>query len=185
MPQIRGLEIQLNSVQELKHGEVLDWARTMLSYYRLMLVPAGRAEERLYHCVDVHSTAATARPIYVPESELDDWKHRDGAYITTTIFVKKIRDMSPLRSALAQLSTRQIGRVNEVPGSRAFVIGEFAPVAWNMLQLVRAADIEDSGIIRPGGVIGDLERYEELLATCHTETAAAYFRERIVELRKE
>jgi hypothetical protein len=68
------------------------------------------------------------------------WSDRDGAYIVTALSVKHLQDTTRARNALANLISRPVGRINDVPGTRSFVVGDFAPVVYAMHRLLRSMD---------------------------------------------
>jgi len=183
-PLITRAKIGLEGRVDLDGEEYFDWIRSVLFQHRLVMVPIGTSKENTYSLVDLNSAAITSHPVHVPASELLNWKHKDGAYIMTTIQLKNLKDTSRARNALAQVSTRQVGRINDNPTSQSFVIADFAPVVWVMAQILEGLD-RDAAIADPNALTlrdPQIKSYEQKLTQCHTETAAAYFIERIRSL---
>jgi len=141
-PQIRGRKIAFVGTQSVPRDRLFAWFQSLLSFQRLVLVPVGPAGHEQWMALDLNAPQITNRPIFVPENEIEDWADRDGVYIVSTITVRNLTDTSRARNAVAQLSTRQIGRINDVPGNLAFVVGDFAPVVASMYRLLKAMDIE-------------------------------------------
>jgi hypothetical protein len=183
-PQLARKKIEFEGRVNLTRQEFFDWLRSLLFFHRLVLVPIGPPNGSTYSVVDLNSPMVTQHPVHVPASELSKWKNRDGTYITTTIQLKHLTDTARARNALAQICTRQIGRVNDNPSSQSFVIADFAPVVWAMAQILEGLD-RDAATANPTAVAlvdPRIKNYEQKLAQCQTETAAAYFAERIKSL---
>ncbi len=141
-PQIRGKKITFEGVQTVPRDRLFEWFQSLLSFQRIILVPVGPTGHEQWMALDTNAPQIMNRPIFVPEEEIEQWADRDGVYIVSTITVKNLTDTSRARNALAQLSTRQIGRINDVPGNLAFVVGDFAPVVASMYRLLRAMDVQ-------------------------------------------
>ncbi len=141
-PQIRGRKIEFVGVQSVPRAALFEWFQSLLSFQRLVLVPVGPTGHEQWMALDVNAPQITNRPIFVSEEQLEEWADRDGVYIVSTITTKWLTDTSRARNALAQLSTRQIGRINDVPGNLAFVVGDFAPVVASMYRLLKAMDVQ-------------------------------------------
>ena len=141
-PQIRGRKIEFVGTQTVPRSKLFEWFQSLLSFQRLVLVPVGPVNHVQWMALDLNAPQITNRPIFVAEDDLESFADRDGVYIVSTITVKNLTDTSRARNALAQLSTRQIGRINDVPGNLAFVVGDFAPVVASMNRLLRAMDKE-------------------------------------------
>jgi general secretion pathway protein D len=141
-PQIRQKKIEFVGVQRVPRGKLFDWFQSLLSFQRLILVPVGPSGHEQWMALDLNAAQITNRPIFVSEDRLEEWEDRDGVYIVSTITTKFLTDTSRARNALAQMATRQIGRINDVPGNLAFIVGDFAPVVVSMYRLLRAMDVE-------------------------------------------
>ncbi len=88
-----------------------------------------------------------------------------------------------------------------MPGARAFVVGDFAPVVWSMENMLREMDTKAAAVPMevpnttgrrtaqiarppiPPSRIDHVARYEDMLVRCQTEAAAQYFVSRIRELK--
>ena len=176
--------------------EVFRWLQSVLVFSRIVLVPIGPGRDWMVK--DLNDPMAFAHPTYVPEAEIEEWKDRDGVYIVSTVRLNHLKDTTRARNALAQLSTRAAGRVNDVPNARAVVIGDYAPVVYSMWKLLKAMDVEEidepalaaprGGAASPsarGGKSSQVTYYEGLLAKCQTAAAAQYFLNRIQEILAE
>lgn len=183
-PQIARKKIRVEGTIELEAPEFFVWIRAVLFQNRLVLVPIGPEEAHTFSVVDLNSTQISSHPVHVPEAEIEKWANRDGAYITTTITLKHLHETSRARNALAQLCTRQVGRINDVPSTRSFVVSDFAPVVASMYRLLMAMEKEAAATEPALRAAKDpvIQQYERLLASCHTETAAKYFISRIEAL---
>lgn len=141
-PQIRGRKIEFVGTQTVPRDRLFEWFQSLLSFQRLVLVPVGPTGHEQWMALDLNAPQITNRPIFVAEDDILNWADRDGVYIVSTITVQNLTDTSRARNAVAQLSTRQIGRINDVPGNLAFVVGDFAPVVASMYRLLKAMDKE-------------------------------------------
>ncbi|MHC4862114.1 MAG: hypothetical protein ACYTDY_18695, partial [Planctomycetota bacterium] len=178
-------------------SKVFAWCRSVLFFHRTVLIPTGPREGNLWSVLDVNAPQVQSHPEYVPAAELGAWKDRDGAYIVTVISLTHLADTARARNALAQLTTRQVGRVNDVPATRSFVVADFAPVAHAMWVMLQKMDEEAAKAPPPPkkklppqppaspevAMKVELQRYEKMLEGSRTETAARYFLSLIEELR--
>jgi len=196
-PQIRGRKIHLLGPVTMDRKDVFNWVRSVLSFQRLVLVPNGPRSTDTWMVLDLNAPQITNRPEYVKSEDLAAWEDRDGVYIVTTITLKHLLDTARVRNAIAQLSTRQIGRINDVPETRSFVIGDFAPVVVAEWRLLQAMD-EEAGKIPPAErakldprrkkpapkstIEQQIEKYEQRLMGSQTPHAAQYFLSKILEL---
>ena len=199
-PQVRGRKIEIKGPVTIERKSVFDWVRSVLSFQRLILVPTGPRQANTWMLVDLNAPQITNHPEYVPEDELEAWADKDGAYIVSTITMKHLGDTSRARNAVAQLSTRQIGRINDIPQTRSFIVGDFAPVVVSMWKLLKSMD-EEAGKLspeerakldprrrtpkpakQPSTIEQLIEKYEQRLMGCQTPHAAQYFLSKILEL---
>ena len=160
-PLIKGRKVELVGVQEVPREKLFEWFQSLLSFQRLILVPVGPENHEQWMALDVNAPQIQSRPIFVSENQIMEMADRDGVYVVTTITVKNLTDTSRARNALAQLSTRQIGRINDVPGNLAFVVADFAPVVASMYQLLKAMDVKPLEYI----AIGETYRLTHAVAT--------------------
>ena len=202
-PQVRGRKITVKGVVTIPRKKIFHWMQSLFSFHRLIFVPVGPKEGNVYALHDMNSPQITTRPIHVPEAEIEKWADRDGVYIVTTVSLKHLSDTSRARNALAQLSTRQIGRINDIPQSRSFVIGDFAPVVYAQWKLLKEMDLVAAtapplpqavrGAVRGAKAVAApksegqqaIERYEQLLSTSVTANAAQYFLAQIAIVRAQ
>jgi hypothetical protein len=182
-------------------SKVFAWCRSVLFFHRIVLVPVGPREGNLWAALDVNAPQIQSHPEFVPAAELGAWKDRDGAYIVSVITPKHIKETSRVRNAMAQLTTRQIGRVNDVPATRSFIVADFAPVVHSMWLMIAKMDEEIAkapppdpkrsklGPQPPSSPEVDkrsrLAKYEKMLEGSRTETAARYFLSLVETLRSE
>ena len=199
-PQIRGRKIHLQGPVTIDREDIFHWVRSVLTFQRMILVPNGPRDANTWMLLDLNAPQITARPEYVPSEELAAWEDRDGVYIVTTITLKHLSDTARARNAVAQLSTRQIGRINDVPETKSFVIGDFAPVVVAAWKLLMSMD-EAAGKIPPAEraksdplrkkpapkstIEQQIEKYEMRLMGCQTPQAAQYFLSKLIELNTQ
>ena len=145
---IRGKSIIAGGNLEMQPETLLDEMRGLLTFYDLVMVPVGETkpeQAKRFLVMDARRTSAIAR-MKAEYVELDDTTvealaKRDGHYVTTSIRVEHMRDLRSARSALQRLVTMQnIGNVTEVPGSRTFIITDFAPNVAAIYRLVKDMD---------------------------------------------
>jgi general secretion pathway protein D len=140
-PALKSKRVTFTGSYRVPRSRIFDWLQAVLSYQKLILVPIGPRGHQQWALLNLSDPAIANHPVYVPEKELDKWADRDGVFIVTTFTVKKLRDTTRARNALANLVTRPTGRIQDVPGTQSFVVGDFAPVVCSMARLVRAMDI--------------------------------------------
>ena len=164
-PRFTRQKLDLTSRQQVPRDRVLDWARSILMSQKIVLVRTGSVGDTLFTAVDDSHPAATSRPEFLSEREL------------------------------AQLSTRGVGRLNDVPSEQALIAADYAPVVWSMKKIVAEMDhaaAEARGMAvaveeeaAPVEIHNRIENYEHMLVGSRTETAAKYFSARISQLRSE
>lgn len=137
----------------LPEDRLFDWLQAVLSYHGLVLVPVGPDSENApqqWFAMEQASAQLTARPVYITEDEIMDYADRDGLYVVTSFNLKNISDTSRVRNALSPLLTKTagIGRLNDIPGTRSLIVGDFAPIVAAMKRLVDYIDV-DSEVINP------------------------------------
>jgi hypothetical protein len=186
--------------QRVPREKVFVWLRSVLFFQRVVLLEVGPPEANLWSPRDENDPRTTSRPVYLEESEIERCREMIGVFCVATVRTKHLLDTSRARNALAQLCTPRIGRVNDVPGSRGFVIADYGPVVHAMWKLIKAMDVEDQVPLDPrtGRPVAPtppaaaaptraqaIAKAEEMLARCQTTEAARYFVNRIEELRAE
>jgi hypothetical protein len=184
-PMVARKKIEFAGPAPVERDKLFDWMRAVFFTHRLVLVPVGPSKAETYSLMDINSPNVTAHPIHVPAENLGEWKERDGAYIVTTIRLKHLRDTARARNALAQLATRQVGRVTDSPTTQSFVIGDFAPAAYAMKKLLEDLDRDAAATDPAVRAAADpkIAQYELMLPKCQTAEAVEYFIERIEALR--
>jgi hypothetical protein len=120
-------------------SRLVDAVRAALHQQAMVMMPmdvGGTAEA--YAVVDMNNPVVKTRPTWIPESEVYAHEVCDGLYVLTTLRVRDIVDTARVRQALTLLTTQtaSIGRVQDVPGGRAIVVGDFAPVVAAMKRVV-------------------------------------------------
>jgi len=196
-PAIRAKKVHLSGPVRLPAKKIFDWFRSLLAYQKLVVVPTGPREANQYAILNMTDPAVAHHPVYVPAEEVHQWEDRDGAYISTLFTLKHAKDTTRMRTALANLVSRPTGRIQDVPGSRSFVVADFGPVVAAIGKLVAAMDkpapkpvvrstmrgrvatgaarsLSGRAVAVPS-TASTLARYEQMLASSETETAVQYF----------
>lgn len=146
---IKSKKIEFIGTQPIPKTRLFDWLQAVLSYHGLVLVPVGPPGpdgQQQWFALDQANANLTSRPVYVDEDEILEYADRDGLYVVTSITLKNIKDVSRVRQALSQMSTKTagLGRINDIQGSRAMIIGDFAPIVAAMKRLVDFIDVESA-----------------------------------------
>jgi hypothetical protein len=144
--QIKTHKVVLVGPRSIHHSQIFEWLQGVLHVRGLTLVPngpRGADGERQWICVDQADPALEASGDFVPEDELPLHAHRDGVLISTALTVSPSLDVSRIRTALSQLSTRTagIGRVMDVKGSGAIFARDYAPIVARMRRLLDEMEI--------------------------------------------
>ncbi len=144
---IKSKTITFIGTQPIPKARLFDWLQAVLSYHCLVLVPVGPpgpGGQQQWFALDQANAGLTSHPVYVAEDKLEDYADRDGLYVVTTITLKNIKDTSRVRQALSQMSTKTagLGRINDIQGSRALIVGDFAPIVVAMKRLVEFIDVD-------------------------------------------
>ena len=152
-----------------------DLVRALLTFYDLVLVPVGPADQQVQLVMEARPAGQILRlkPQYVrlTEENLAAFEHQDGLFITTTIKVENMPDLRNARNALSRLVTQQnIGNVTEVPAAGAFVVTDFAPNVVSIYRLIKEMDVGGSA----AGTGGTMESVE--IRYAHAEALAATLR---------
>ncbi len=135
----------------VRESELFDWLQAVLSFSSLVLVPVGPPSpdgKQQWYCLDQSNAMVKTRPVYIAEKDIFDYADRDGLYVVTSVTLKHISDTGRVRTALTALATSAsgIGRVQDVPGSRSVILGDFAPVVAAMKRLLDYIDVENPNI---------------------------------------
>ena len=142
---IRGRTMGAAFTMMVPKKDLFDTYRAILAFYELTLIPVGPKEYRVQLVVDSRSTNnfVKNKALFVDRNELARYADKDGAYITTVIPVKHIKNLTALRSALATMvSPAGIGRVQSVTGSRTVILMDFAPRVAAMAKVIESMDVE-------------------------------------------
>ncbi len=148
---IKSKRVNFIGEQVIHQDRLFHWLQAVLSYHSLVLVPVGPESpsgQQQWFAVDQANANLTSRPVYIQESEILDFADRDGLYVVTSMTLEHIKDTSRVRQALSQLSTKTagLGRINDIQGSRALIVGDFAPIVAAMKQLLNVMDQPNSTI---------------------------------------
>jgi general secretion pathway protein D len=136
----------------IRQKDLFDWLQAVLSYRKLVLVPVGPKSpgtgKQQWFVMDQADPNLKSRPVYIDESDIYNYADRDGLYVVTTLTLVHINDTTRVRNALSPLSTQTagIGRIQDIPGSRALIVGDFAPVVAAMKKLLSYIDVPNSSI---------------------------------------
>ncbi len=135
----------------IAEDELFDWLQAVLSYRKLVLVPVGPKSpdgKQQWFVMDQADPNLKSRPVYIEEDQIEDYADRDGLYVVTTLTLVHISDTTRVRNALSPLSTQTagIGRIQDIPGSRALIVGDFAPVVAAMKRLLQYIDRDNPRI---------------------------------------
>jgi general secretion pathway protein D len=136
----------------IAEDDLFDWLQAVLSYRKLVLVPVGPKSPgsnlQQWFVMDQADPNLKSRPVYIDENKIEDYADRDGLYVVTTLTLHHITDAQRVRNALSPLSTQTagIGRITDLPGSRALIVGDFAPVVAAMKRLLVYIDVENVNI---------------------------------------
>jgi type II secretion system protein D len=144
-------KVEFVGVHVIEEDQLFDWLQAVLSYRKLVLVPVGPKspdEKQQWFVMDQADPNLKSRPVYIKEDEIDAYADRDGLYVVTTLTLKNISDTTRVRNALSPLSTATagIGRIQDIAGSRALIVGDFAPVVAAMKQLLSYIDVQNPKI---------------------------------------
>jgi type II secretory pathway component GspD/PulD (secretin) len=125
---------------------LLDAYRSILVFYELIVVPVGPQGYQVHLVLDSRSTNNFVRnkAESVPYEDLEKYADRDGLYISCSIPVRHVDNLTTLRTGLSSMiSPAGIGRVHEVPGANAIVVMDFAPTVAQIARVVSQFDVED------------------------------------------
>ena len=142
---IRGRTMGAAFTMMVPKEDLFDTYRSILAFYELRLIPVGPKGSKVHLVVDSRSTnnLVKNKALFVDRNELARYADKDGAYITTVIPVKHIKNLTALRSSLATLvSPAGIGRVHSVAGSGTIILMDFAPTVVSMAKVIESLDVE-------------------------------------------
>ena len=147
---IRGQPMSTGMSWAVPKGRELDLIRSILSFHEMVLIPTGPRGYEVFLAVDSRSTnnLIKNKAEFVPYERLAEYEDKDGLYITTSIPVRHIDNLTTLRTALSTMvSPAGIGRVHEVPGARTLVVMDFAPSVAAMAKVVRELDRDPEPVL--------------------------------------
>jgi general secretion pathway protein D len=138
-------KIEFVGAHVIAESRLFEWLQAVLSYRKLVLVPVGPKSpdgKQQWFVMDQADPNLKSRPVYIDEQEIYDYADRDGLYVVTTLSLEHISDTTRVRNALSPLSTQTagIGRIQDIPGSRSLIVGDFAPVVAAMKRLLSYID---------------------------------------------
>ncbi len=142
---IRGRTMGVAFKMMVPKKDLFDTYRSILAFYELTLIPVGPKEYQVQLVVDSRSTnnLVKNKALFVDRNELAGYADKDGAYITTVIPVKHIKNLTALRSSLSTMvSPAGIGRVQAVSGAHAVILMDFAPKVVAMAKVIETMDVE-------------------------------------------
>jgi hypothetical protein len=124
--------------------EILAALRSLLTFYDLVMVPAGEGDAAMLLVLDARQAAAIVRlkPLFIEldESSAEAYAGKDGLFVSALIRFTNPRSMLDVRSAFARIVTGQnIGSVTEISND-SLVVTDFAP---NVVQIWRLARYMD------------------------------------------
>lgn len=148
---LKQAKVEFVGVHTIDVDELFDWLQAVLSYRKLVLVPVGPAGvdgKQQWFVMDQADPNLKSKPVYVDERTIEKYADRDGLYVVTTLTLENISDTTRVRNALSPLSTATagIGRIQDIPGSRTLIVGDFAPVVAAMKRLLKYIDVANPQI---------------------------------------
>ncbi|MHC4137477.1 MAG: secretin N-terminal domain-containing protein [Planctomycetota bacterium] len=147
---IRGQPMSTGMSWAVPKGRELDLIRSILAFHEIVLIPSGPKGYEVLLAVDSRSTNMFVKnkAEFVPYERLAEYEDKDGVFITTSIPVRHVDNLTTLRTALSTMVTPAgIGRVHEVPGTRRLVVMDFAPSVVAMARVVRELDREPEPVL--------------------------------------
>jgi hypothetical protein len=130
-------KVEFVGAHVIAESDLFAWLQAVLSYRKLVLVPVGPKSpdgRSQWFVMDQADPNLKSRPMFIDESQIFDVEDRDGLYVVTTLRCRDTVDTTRVRNALSPLSTQTagIGRIQDIPGSRVLIVGDFAPVVAAM-----------------------------------------------------
>jgi len=147
-PRIAGVTMGAGFSHKVPESRAFDTFRAILSFFELTLIPIGPRGFEIYLVIDSRSTnnIVKNKAEYVDYNDLDRYRDQDGLYISCTIPVRYIENLTALRTALSTTtSPPPIGKVQEVPGSNHVIVMDYAPAVWATYRLIKQMDIQPPG----------------------------------------
>ncbi|MHC4550141.1 MAG: secretin N-terminal domain-containing protein [Planctomycetota bacterium] len=147
---IRGQTMGTEMRWAVPKGRELDLIRSILAFHEIVLIPSGPKGYEVLLAVDSRSTNmfVKSKAEFVPYERLAEYEDKDGVFITTSIPVRHVDNLTTLRTALSTMVTPAgIGRVHEVPGTRTLVVMDLAPSVVAMARVVREMDRDPEPVL--------------------------------------
>jgi type II secretion system protein D len=150
-PKIKTAKVQFVGTHIVRERDLFSWLQAVLSFNNLVLVPVGPTSpdgKQQWFCLDQNNAAVKTKPVYIDEKDIYEFEDRDGLYVVTSLQLRYISDTARVRQALTALTSTAAGggRIQDVPGSRSIIVGDFAPVVAAMKRLVEYIDKENVNI---------------------------------------
>lgn len=136
---LKTCRIQAVGTWRVPRSGLMDMCRAALSQQNMLAIPVGSAVGgEVWSVMDMNNPMVKTHPTWIPENAILGYADCDGLYVVTTFRVRDTVDTGRLRQALTSLVTQtaSIGRIQDVPGSRTIVVGDFAPVVAAMKRVV-------------------------------------------------
>ena len=123
----------------VQRSRLVDMCRSALFEQNMVLAPlAAGGEATVWSVLDMNNPLLKTQPVFLTENQVLGYADCDGLYVCTTFRTRDTVDTSRIRNALTALTTQSasIGPVQDVPGARAVIVCDFAPVVATMKRLV-------------------------------------------------
>ncbi len=148
---VKNSKVEFIGDHVIRDDQLFDWLQSVLAYHKLVLVPVGPIGpdgKQQWFVMDQADPNLRSRPLYIQEKDIFDYENRDGLFVVTTLTLEFIADTARVQRALAPLSTQTagIGRIQEITGTRALIVSDFAPVVAAMKRLLVFIDKENPQI---------------------------------------
>jgi hypothetical protein len=138
-------KITVCGTHTIARDDLFDWLQAVLSYRRLVLVPVGpKGVDGKQQWYVMPPRPWHGRPPFVEATEIDKYADRRDLLIVSRIPLSPCTDATRMREALASIltTTDGIGRIREIPGEHALVVGDFAPVVAQAVRLAAVLEKE-------------------------------------------
>jgi len=119
---------------EIRESELIQWLQGIVSPSKLVSVGPKRPGDGKRYWV-IHTGRCC--PPYVAMDAVEQYADRPALFVVTKLTLTRVRDTTAVRSALSPLSTAEgVGRLVEIPGECALIVGDYAPVVVSMKRIV-------------------------------------------------
>ncbi len=127
---------------------LFDAVRALLANDEIVLLPYGATASRMYRAMDARTLQSQfivkMQPdvIEVTDEMVPTLLGQGGRFVTTTLRVRHLTELRDARAALQRLITQNnVGSIQEVPATRAFIVTDFAPNVAAIYRMVRQMDV--------------------------------------------